>query len=90
MDRETWQATVHGVAKGQTHLSNEHCHFPSLKVVPGAATISSSFPANPVLLRAWLLESHCLMLLEQVPLFLYASVPRLQSGGNNCTSVVLS
>ena len=27
MDRETWQATVHGVAKSWTQLSDFHFHF---------------------------------------------------------------
>ena len=27
MDREAWQATVHGVTKSQTQLSNLHFHF---------------------------------------------------------------
>ena len=27
MDREAWQATVHGVAKSQTKLSDYHFHF---------------------------------------------------------------
>ena len=27
MDREAWQATVHGVAKSQTRLSDFHFHF---------------------------------------------------------------
>ena len=26
MDREAWQATVHGVTKSRTHLSNKHTH----------------------------------------------------------------
>ena len=26
MDREAWQATVHGVTKGRTQLSNSHTH----------------------------------------------------------------
>ena len=28
MDREVWQATVHGIAKSQTGLSNFHFHVP--------------------------------------------------------------
>ena len=28
MDRGAWQATVHGVAKSWTQLSNLHFHFP--------------------------------------------------------------
>ena len=32
MDRGAWQATVHGVAKSQTRLSDEHFHF--LSFVP--------------------------------------------------------
>ena len=27
MDRETWRATVHGVAKSQIQLSNKHTHI---------------------------------------------------------------
>ena len=27
MDRGAWQGTIHGVAKSQTRLSNEHFHF---------------------------------------------------------------
>ena len=27
MDRGTWQATIHGVKKSGTRLSNEHFHF---------------------------------------------------------------
>ena len=27
MDKGSWQATVHGVAKSWTQLSNEHFHF---------------------------------------------------------------
>ena len=27
MDREAWQATVHGVAKNWTRLSDQHFHF---------------------------------------------------------------
>ena len=27
MDRGRWRATVHGVAKSQTQLSNEHFYF---------------------------------------------------------------
>ena len=27
MDRGVWGATVHGVAKGQTRLSDQHFHF---------------------------------------------------------------
>ena len=29
MDRGTWQATVHGIAKSQTRLSDFHFHFPA-------------------------------------------------------------
>ena len=32
MDRGAWQATVHGVEKSQTGLSNFHFHLPLLKV----------------------------------------------------------
>ena len=31
MDREAWWATVHGVTKSQTRLSDEHFHFPNPK-----------------------------------------------------------
>ena len=27
MDREVWRATVHGVTKSRTQLSDEHTHF---------------------------------------------------------------
>ena len=27
MDREAWQATVHGIMKNRTRLSDEHFHF---------------------------------------------------------------
>ena len=27
MDRGAWQATVHGVTKSQTRLSDQHFHF---------------------------------------------------------------
>ena len=30
MDREAWQATVHGVEKSQTWLSNQHVHFQAI------------------------------------------------------------
>ena len=29
MDRGAWQATVHGLTKTQTGLSNDHFHFPA-------------------------------------------------------------
>ena len=34
MDREAWQATVHGVTKSQTQLSNFHFHFLNLGTGP--------------------------------------------------------
>ena len=32
-DRRAWQATVHGVAKSQTHLSNYHLHTALSQIV---------------------------------------------------------
>ena len=43
MDRETWWATVHGVAKSQTGLSNYHSHsllIVSFLNIMGNATVS--------------------------------------------------
>ena len=39
MDRGAWQATVHGVAKSQTWLSDWHFHFQRVDTVPTTAWI---------------------------------------------------
>ena len=43
MDRGAWQATVHGVAKSQTRLSDYHFHFSPPKIVNQGESIMERF-----------------------------------------------
>ena len=42
MDREAWQATVHGVAKSWTWLSDQHTHTGQLNLMTSAGLTESS------------------------------------------------
>ena len=45
MDREPWQATVHGVAKSGTRLRNFHFHFSNLGAgLCGSVKMAGSSP----------------------------------------------
>ena len=45
MDRGAWQATVHGVAKSQTQLSDFHIHIGSFRASQVAPEVKNA-PAN--------------------------------------------
>ena len=47
MDREAWQAMVHGVAKSQTQMSNEYFHFILFSLHPGCSPQTPMSWANP-------------------------------------------
>ena len=47
MDREAWQAMVHGGAKSQTQMSNEHFHFTLFSLHPGCSPQTPMSWANP-------------------------------------------
>ena len=57
MDRGAWQATVHGVAKSQTQLSDSACK------TRRTIYLFCSFLLNPLMLLLWLLRLQALMLL---------------------------
>ena len=50
MDREVWQATVHGVAKSRTRLS-KHTHTPRVPTQVGQFDIRPPCPFRPCLFR---------------------------------------
>ena len=46
MDREAWHATIHGVAKSRTRLSEQQLLFPSGSQSTGASALTSVLPMN--------------------------------------------
>ena len=52
MDRGAWWATVHGVAKSQTRLSNYHCHFHNW-ISHGKSLLHRPCPMNQTTSLLW-------------------------------------